>query len=96
MSHKKFDRHELFNNELMKYHSDTITKVRDWTMDNMSKIHTPLYNMLCGIWDGYLYDSLLDEAKSMKLPSNLIERLEYTIEKIETDIKSNGERVTQV
>ena len=52
--------------------------------------------MLCGIWDGYLYDNLLEEAKSHNLPYEDLVRIETTIKLIEEHITTNGESVTLV
>jgi hypothetical protein len=52
--------------------------------------------MLSGIWDGYLYDSLLEDAKAMNLPYEDLVRIETTIKLIKDHIKANGESVTLV
>jgi hypothetical protein len=38
-----------------------------------------VYNMLCGVWDGYLYTDLLESAKQLGLPTHIINRIKYTI-----------------
>jgi hypothetical protein len=38
-----------------------------------------VYNMLCGIWDGYLYTDLLESAKQLGLPTHITNRIQYTI-----------------
>jgi len=95
-NYKNFNRHDLFDTEMMSFHSATITKVGAWSMENDKKIHTMVYNMLCGIWDGYLYDTLLSDAKELGLPSTLLARIKFTIEVIELDIVAKGQTLTQV
>ena len=96
MSYKRFNRHEIFNSELMTFHTRTIRNVEDYCLNNGVQMFNSVTNMLCGIWDGYLYDSLLQEAKEMNLPYEDIVRIETTIKLIEEHITANGESVTLV
>lgn len=96
MSYKRFNRHEIFNSELMTFHTRTIRNVEDYCLNNGVQMFNNVTNMLCGIWDGYLYDSLLQEAKEMNLPYEDIVRIETTIKLIEEHIAANGESVTLV
>ena len=50
--------------------------------------------MLCGIWDGYLYDELL--TKALILPKEDYRRIEDTVKIINEHIEANGESVTQI
>jgi hypothetical protein len=90
MSYKNFNRHELFNRDLMEYHSTTIRQVEDYFIDNKESFFNPLTNMLAGIWDGYLYDNLLDTALEMGIHNGLIERIEYIIGVINVHIAENS------
>ena len=97
MSYKRFNRHQIFNQELMSFHSQTIRNVEDFCLENeMRRMTNPVTNMLYGIWDGYLYDSLLQDAKEMGLPYEDLVRIETTIKLIEEWIEANGESVTLV
>ena len=96
MAYKRFNRHEVFDSEIMKFHSDTIRNVESFLWKNEKSFINGLTNMLCGIWDGYLYDNLLEEAKSHNLPYEDIVRIETTIKLIEEHISANGESVTLV
>ena len=96
MSYKRFNRHEIFNSELMTFHTRTIRNVEDYCLNNGMQMFNPVTNMLSGIWDGYLYDSLLQEAKEMNLPYEDIVRIETTVKLIEEHIAANGESVTLV
>ena len=87
MSYKRFNRHEIFNSEMMSFHSQTIREVEDFFIENDESMFNQLTNMLCGIWDGYLYDNLMDVALEMGIHNGLIDRIEQTIEFIEKNIK---------
>jgi hypothetical protein len=52
--------------------------VEDYHMDRDESWFTPLYNMLCGIWDGYYYSEMIPLAKEMGLPQSIIDRIEFT------------------
>lgn len=74
----RFNRHELFSEKMMTFHSDTLRMVEDYHMDRDESWFTPLYNMLCGIWDGYYYSEMIPLAKEMGLPQSIIDRIEFT------------------
>lgn len=94
MAHKNFNRHDLFDNTLMSFHSATISKVQEWNMNDNRKMIDSTVNMLYGIWDGYLYDEL---PKAIgHLPTDLQERILITIKLIEQDIQLKGETITQI
>lgn len=94
--YKRFNRHELFDGKLMKFHSNTIRLVEDFFMDKGESFHNELTNMLYGIWDGYLYDKLLPVAKESDLPIEDVRRIESTIDVIEEYIKHNENTITLV
>jgi hypothetical protein len=80
MNHIRFDRHQLFTEEMMDFHSDTLRMVEDFHIDNDESWHTPLYNMLCGIWDGYLYTEMLEMSKQIGYPVHITDRIQTTID----------------
>ena len=92
--YRRFNRHQLFNGELMNFHSQTIRLVEDFYMEKNKTWFNELTNMLAGIWDGYLYDNLLPKAKEEGLPIEDIRRIETTIDLIEEYIDANPIRVT--
>lgn len=91
--YKRFNRHQLFDGELMKFHSNTIRLVEDFFMDKGESFHNELTNMLYGIWDGYLYDKLLPVAKQSGLPIEDVRRIEATIDVIEEYIEYNSNKI---
>ena len=86
MNYKIFDRHELFDTFLMKYHSTTIRLVEDYLLETGQPLYNDLTNMLSGIWDGYLYDELL--IKSLILPKEDYRRVEDMVNIINEHIES--------
>jgi len=54
MNTVRFNRHELFNQDWMDYHSQTLRMVEDFYIANDESWFNDLYNKLCGVWDGYL------------------------------------------
>ena len=75
----RFNRHELFTEEMMDYHSTTLRMVEDFYMNQNESWFNEVYNMLCGVWDGYLYSELLESAKQLGLPTHITNRIQYTI-----------------
>jgi hypothetical protein len=94
MNFKRFNRHELFDAFLMEWHSTTIRNVSNYIWETNGEVMSELENMLCGIWDGYLYDELL--TKALILPKEDYRRIEDTVKIINEHIKANGESVTQI
>ena len=94
MGYKRFNRHELFDSFLMDWHSTTIKLVKDYIWETQGEVMSDLENMLCGIWDGYLYDDLL--TKALILPTEDYRRIQDTVDLINEHIKEKGESVTQV
>ena len=94
MNFKRFNRHELFDAFLMEWHSTTIRNVSNYIWETQKEVHSELENMLCGIWDGYLYDELL--TKSLILPKEDYRRIEDTIKLINEHIEKVGEKETQI
>ena len=86
MNYKRFDRHEMFDSFLMKYHSTTIKLVEDYIWNTMKEVSHPLLNMLNGIWDGYLYDDLL--IKALILPTEDYRRVEDMVNLINENLNN--------
>jgi hypothetical protein len=83
----RFNRHELFTEDWMNYHSETLRVVEDFHMSRNESWFNTVYNMLCGIWDGYLYTDLLESAKQLGLPTHILQRIANTIRFIEINKK---------
>jgi hypothetical protein len=83
----RFDRHQLFNEEWMNYHSQTLREVENFYIDQNESWFNGLYNQLCGVWDGYLYTEMLESAKQYGLPTNILQRIANTIRFIQINQK---------
>ena len=86
MNYQKFDRHEVLNTvELMKDHSTLIRDVETYQMENEIS-DFDFINELYGIYDGYLYTSIL--MRGMNYPSDIYERVLDTYRLINEFIES--------
>ena len=74
----RFNRHQKFNSEMMEYHSQTLRMVEDFYMDQNESWFNDMYNMLCGVWDGYFYTEMIPMAKELEWPESIINRIDYT------------------
>jgi hypothetical protein len=74
----RFNRHELFTSEMMEYHATTLRMVEDFYMNQNESWFNDIYNMLCGIWDGYFYTEVIPMAYELGLPQSIIDRIDYT------------------
>lgn len=86
----RFDRHSLFNVGDMTLVGDLRDKVM--MSDNTDR---DLVNSLCGLFDGYLYDDLMQRA-TFQLPATDLMDLRKLVDKIKSDIAKNGQSFTQV
>lgn len=87
---KNFNRHEIFTEEDMKAVRCAIDESHE-----LQPFNWDLNNMLCGLHDGYLYESLKELSKSKFSDYELIPLLK-TINKVEEHISVNGETETQI
>jgi hypothetical protein len=71
----------------MKFHSATLREVENFYLDKNESWFNEVYNMLCGVWDGYLYTEMLESAKQLGLPTHITDRIQHTIQFIEKGIK---------
>lgn len=83
----RFDRHELFNQDWMNYHSETLRRVENFYIDQDASWFNEVYNQLCGIWDGYLYTDVLQSALQIGIPPQILQRIANTIRFIESTQK---------
>jgi hypothetical protein len=81
----RFNRHELFNEDWMSYHSETLREVENFYIDRNESWFNEVYNQLCGVWDGYLYTEMLESAKQYGLPTHLLQRIANTIRFIQSN-----------
>lgn len=77
MNYLQFDRHQLFNDvknesglDLLDLTWDVKREISDYCLDNDIDDHV-FENLMCGIFDGYLYFDLFAEAKKIGLSEML-------------------------
>lgn len=87
MNYRLFNRHEIFNSDMMDIHFDLIRDIENYSykMTGSFRGFRSLINMLHGIWDGFLYDELISESEN-SLSSDLVARVKEVV----TFIESNG------
>jgi hypothetical protein len=74
----RFNRHELFNSTWMEYHRETLNQMEMFYILQNKSWFNEVYNMLCGVWDGYLYTEMLESSKQLGLPTHITDRIEIT------------------
>jgi len=90
---KNFNRYEAFNETIFDVFSSFFKDYSNWKFNEEcnGKDCGSLTNKLYGIYDGFLYDGLVDEAKELGVPSHLVELLEAVVEYTESWIEIKGE-----
>jgi hypothetical protein len=81
----RFNRHELFNEDWMSYHSETLRRVENFYIDRNESWFNEVYNQLCGVWDGYLYTEMLDSAREIGIPPQILQRIANTMRFIQSN-----------
>ena len=81
MNYLQFDRHQLFNElyeksgiNLIDLTMDAKREVSNSCLDNDIDDHV-FENLMCGIFDGYLYFDLFAEAKKLGLTNELLTKV---------------------
>ena len=87
MSYLRFNRHQIFDRDMMDFHSKTLNMVEEFHMNRNESWFNDVYNMLNGVWDGYLYTDLLESAKQLGLPIHITNRISTTMEFIQNNVK---------
>ncbi|MDB9800909.1 hypothetical protein OAB94_00865 [Flavobacteriaceae bacterium] len=72
MTHTRFNRHESMNSETLSEIMDIKREFYREDIERNSDIRS-LENMLCGLFDGYLYDEI--QILALKLPTDLATRI---------------------
>jgi hypothetical protein len=94
-NYKNFNRHECFDKKMFNYFSTVKKDIVDWAMFEEVRISS-FENTLFGIWDGYLYDGLIETAKELGVPEFLVYRLEKVVKHIEEFASISEEEVTNI
>ena len=96
MNYKNFNRHEAYTPEMLELNQSIIRRVDDFSIDNNKPLINDVTNMLYGLYDGYLYDSLLHAAEDFGLDQDILHDIKGLVKAIEMYIKLYGQTVTQI
>lgn len=94
--YKLFNRHEVFTRST----HDTVWSIRGEVeiteYKNTGEFHGDVLNKIMGLFDGYLYDGLLEEVAGIGCSSEVCSELNQVIKFIESHIELNGETETPI
>jgi len=82
----RFDRKEVFDNNLLDHHQDTIHEMQllKCKADKADKdFYRDIINKLFGLYDGFLYTDLYEIFDNDKLPLEVQASIFYTLNRIE-------------
>ena len=96
MSYKRFNRHECFTSEMMEMTRTSIREIEDLALAQKESMFNSATNSLYGLYDGYLYDNLLEEVLKFNPEQSTINKVKGLIKATEMYIQLMGEGVTQV
>lgn len=83
----RFDRHSIFDEQLMEEVHKLIMQVGEWQTNNNIKPFTSVMNKLYGLWDGYMYNDIENEAERIGMPDDMIVDIKLTLNKIKSRIQ---------
>ena len=96
MNYTRFNRHEAFTPEIMDLVRETIHAVENHCIETKQSMFNGLTNSLFGLYDGYLYDSLLIDAIEMDVPQDVFNNIKGIVKATQAYIALHGEGVTQI
>lgn len=90
---KNFNRYEAFTEDIFDTFSEFFKNYRSWAfrVESNGKDVGSLTNKIYGIYDGFLYDGLVDEAKELGVPSYEVGLLSAVVDYIHAWIGLKGE-----
>ena len=98
MNYKRFNRHDAYTSEIMTMIRETITMVDNKAIETNQSIFNGLTNMLYGLYDGFLYEGLINEAQNFGFEEGhpIYKNLEGINNVTEQYIKMFGESETLI
>jgi len=90
-NYKNFNRHEVYTSEMRDLQRKIMRKIDETAFETGKSIMNPLNNMMYGLYDGYLYNNLLQEAEAFGLDQDSINGIKGLIKAIEIHIALSGE-----
>lgn len=94
MSYKKFNRHECYSSEMLSMTGEVVRELQDIAIEQDKSMFDMSINMTCGLYDGYLYDNLLEEVTNFGATELTLNKVRGLIKAIEMYIQLYGETET--
>lgn len=94
MSYKKFNRHECYSSEMLSMTGEVVRELQDIAIEQGKSMFDMSINMTCGLYDGYLYDNLLEEVTNFGATELTLNKVRGLIKAIEMYIQLYGETET--
>ena len=85
-----FNRHEVFTQELMDATSKLIRAVEDSNWEKNQKVSCMLQNDCCGLWDGYLYNNLVQKITDFGCSADAISKAQMIVDAVEQHRAAHG------
>ena len=95
MSYKKFNRHECYSSEMLSMTGEVVRELQDIAIEDETKsMFDMTINQVCGLYDGYLYDNLLQDAIDFGASESTLNKIKGLKKAIEMYIQLYGETET--
>jgi hypothetical protein len=96
MSYTRFNRHEAYTPEIMDLVRETINAVESHCIKTKQSMFNGLTNSLFGLYDGYLYHSLLIDAIELDIPQDVFNNIKGIVKATQAYVALHGEGETLV
>ena len=91
MSYKRFNRHECYTSEMLSMTGEVVRELQDLAIEQNKSMFDMSINMVCGLYDGYLYDNLLQEVTDFGATESTLNKVKGLIKAVEMYIQLYGE-----
>lgn len=91
MSYKRFNRHECYTSEMLSMTGEVVRELQDLAIEQNKSMFDMSINMVCGLYDGYLYADLLQEVTNFGATEVTLNKVKGLIKAVEMYIQLCGE-----
>ena len=91
MSYKRFNRHECYTPEMLSMTSEVVRELQDIAIEQDKSMFDMSINMTCGLYDGFLYNDLLQEVTNFGANESTLNKVKGLIKAVEMYIQLYGE-----